>query len=65
MLTGLATSGVVLHTLCQAADLDFDLTVLTDACLDTDPEVRRVLTDKLFPWWADVVTVDEWLRGIE
>ncbi|MFB7632280.1 cysteine hydrolase family protein [Streptomyces sp. NPDC056149] len=64
VLTGLATSGVVLHTLCQAADLDFGLTVLTDACLDTDPELHRALTDKLFPRWADVVTVDDWLRGI-
>lgn len=64
VLTGIATSGVVLSTLCHAVDLDFDLTVLADACLDTDPEVHRVLTEKLFPQWADVVAVEDWLRSI-
>ncbi|BDH12658.1 cysteine hydrolase family protein [Streptomyces hygroscopicus] len=64
VLTGIATSGVVLYTLCQANDLDFGLTVLADACLDTDPEVHRVLTGKLFPQWADVVGVEDWLDAI-
>jgi nicotinamidase-related amidase len=64
VLTGLATSGVVLSTLRQAADLDFGLTVLADGCLDADPEVHRVLTEKVFPRQADVVTVDEWVTAI-
>src|SRR5882757_8759732 len=64
VVTGIATSGVVLSTLCRAVDLDLGLTVLTDACLDTDPEVHRVLTEKLFPRWADVVTVEDWLKAI-
>ncbi|MEW9518852.1 cysteine hydrolase family protein [Streptomyces tubercidicus] len=64
VLTGIATSGVVLHTLCQANDQDFGLTVLADACLDTDPEVHRVLTERLFPQWADVVGVEDWLKAI-
>nr|WP_272924867.1 MULTISPECIES: isochorismatase family cysteine hydrolase [unclassified Streptomyces] len=64
VLTGLSTSGVVLHTLCQANDQDFGLTVLADACLDTDPEVHRVLTERLFPQWADVVAVEDWLKAI-
>lgn len=38
VLVGIATSGVVLYTLCQANDPDFGLTVLVDACPDTDPE---------------------------
>jgi nicotinamidase-related amidase len=59
-LTGIATSGVVLSTVRQAADLDFGLTVLSDGCLDADPEVHRVLTEKVFPRQADVTTVDEW-----
>ncbi|MEU4505007.1 cysteine hydrolase [Streptomyces sp. NPDC024089] len=63
VLTGIATSAVVLHTLCQANDLDFDLTVLADACLDTDSEVHQFLTEKLFPQWADVVTVDDWVNA--
>ncbi|MFF4406721.1 cysteine hydrolase family protein [Streptomyces sp. NPDC001262] len=64
VLAGISTSGVVLHTVCQANDMDFGLTVLADACLDTDPEVHRVLTEKLFPQWADVVTVEDWLTAI-
>ncbi|MFE7617236.1 cysteine hydrolase family protein [Streptomyces sp. NPDC057496] len=64
VLTGIATSAVVLHTLCQANDLDFGLTVLGDACLDLDPEVHRFLTEKLFPQWADVVTVDDWVTAV-
>ncbi|MEU3988841.1 isochorismatase family cysteine hydrolase [Streptomyces platensis] len=64
VLTGIATSGVVLHTLCQANDQDFGLTVLADACLDTDPEVHQFLTERLFPQWADVVAVEDWLRAV-
>lgn len=60
VLTGIATSGVVLSTLRQAADLDFGLTVLADGCLDADPEVHRVLTEKVFPQQADVLTVADW-----
>ncbi len=60
VLTGIATSGVVLSTLREAADKDYGLIVLSDACLDTDPEVHRVLVEKLFPRQADVLTVDEW-----
>nr|WP_246158554.1 isochorismatase family protein [Catellatospora sichuanensis] len=49
MLTGIATSGVVLSTLRQAADLDYRLTVLADGCHDSDPEVHAVLTTKVLP----------------
>ncbi|MFF1695297.1 cysteine hydrolase family protein [Streptomyces sp. NPDC058257] len=63
VLTGIATSGVVLHTACHANDRDLGLTVLSDACLDLDPEVHELLTGKLFPQWADVVTVEEWLKA--
>ena len=61
VLTGIATSGVVLSTLRQAADLDFTLTVLSDGCLDNDPEVHRVLTEKVFPMQAEVTTVADWV----
>jgi nicotinamidase-related amidase len=60
VLTGIATSGVVLSTLRQAADLDYRLVVLSDACLDADPEVHRVLTEKVFPRQASVRTVAQW-----
>lgn len=62
VLTGIATSGVVLSTLREAGDKDYRLTVLSDCCADRDEEVHRVLTTKIFPGQADVVTVDEWLK---
>lgn len=64
VLTGIATGAVVLATLSQAADLDFGLTVLSDGCLDPDPEVHRFLLEKLFPRQADVTTVDAWCRTL-
>jgi len=64
VLAGIATSGVVLSTLRQAADLDYRITVLADACADGDPEVHRVLTEKVFPRQALVTTTDEWIAAL-
>jgi nicotinamidase-related amidase len=64
VLAGIATSGVVLSTLREAADLDFGLVVLADACADADPEVHRVLTEKVFVRQADVVSVDAWVESL-
>jgi nicotinamidase-related amidase len=64
VLSGIATSGVVLSTLRQAADLDFSLTVLADACIDADQEVHRMLCEKVFPRQAQVVTVAEWVSTL-
>jgi nicotinamidase-related amidase len=64
VLSGIATSGVVLSTVRQAADLDQRLVVLSDGCLDADPEVHRVLTEKVFPRQADVLTVDSWVASL-
>jgi nicotinamidase-related amidase len=64
VLAGIATSGVVLSTLRQAADLDYRLTVLADACADRDEEVHRVLTEKVFPRQALVTTTDEWTASL-
>jgi nicotinamidase-related amidase len=64
VLAGIATSGVVLSTLRQAADLDYGLVVLSDACADADAEVHRVLTEKVFPRQAQVTTTDEWVAAL-
>ena len=64
VLTGIATSGVVLSTLRQAADLDYRITVLSDGCYDSDPDTHQLLTDKLFPKQADVTTINEWIQTI-
>jgi nicotinamidase-related amidase len=60
VLGGIATSGVVLSTIRPAADLDFGIAVLSDACVDADDEVQRVLMEKVFPRQANVMTVREW-----
>jgi nicotinamidase-related amidase len=62
ILTGVATSGVVLSTLREAADKDYRITVLSDCCADADEEVHRVLITKVFPRQADVVGVEEWSK---
>lgn len=64
VLAGITTSGVVLSTIRQAADLDFRLTVLSDACADPDPDVHRVLMDKAFPRQAMVTNTDEWIQAL-
>jgi nicotinamidase-related amidase len=61
ILFGIATSGIVLSTLRRAFDLDFQCFVLKDACFDGDPEVHRVLTEKVFANQAKVLTVDAFI----
>jgi nicotinamidase-related amidase len=60
VLSGIATSGVVLSTLREAADKDYAITVLSDCCADMDEEVHRVLTTKIFPRQAEVISSEEW-----
>jgi nicotinamidase-related amidase len=55
ILTGVATSGVVLSTLRAAADMDYGCTVVSDGCVDRDPVVHEVLTSRVFPRQADVL----------
>jgi nicotinamidase-related amidase len=61
VLFGISTSGITLSTLRRAADLDFRCVVLKDACFDDDPEVHRVLTEKIFPPQATVLTTDAFI----
>jgi nicotinamidase-related amidase len=63
VLSGIATSGVVLSTLREAADKDYQITILADCCADADDEVHRVLTTKVFPRQADVLNADEWNKS--
>ncbi len=62
VLTGIATSGVVLSTTREAADKDYRLTILADCCADMDDEVHHILTTKVFPRQADVLTLEEWSK---
>jgi len=62
VLGGIATSGVVLSTVREAGDKDFKITVLSDLCADTDPEVHTILLTKVFARQATVMTSEEWLK---
>ncbi len=64
VLAGIATSGVVLSTLRLAADMDFEITVLSDGCADANADVHDFLMAKVFPSQAQVLTVDEWQAGL-
>jgi nicotinamidase-related amidase len=55
ILAGIATSGVVLSTVRDAADRDYRLFVLADCCADRDPDVHTMLVDKLFVRQADII----------
>ncbi|HEX3851040.1 MAG TPA: isochorismatase family cysteine hydrolase [Polyangiaceae bacterium] len=64
VLCGIATSGVVLSTVREAADKDYRLTVLADLCADTDAEVHSALIGKVFPRQARVTNAAEWLASL-
>jgi nicotinamidase-related amidase len=59
ILAGVSTSGVVLSTVRDAADRDYRVYVLADASADPDSDVHDVLTQKVFPWQAYVIDVDD------
>lgn len=63
VLTGIATGGVVLATVVEAADKDYQLTVLSDCCADGDEETHRVLLNKIFTKRGNVMTLEEWANG--
>jgi nicotinamidase-related amidase len=56
VMGGISTAGVVLSTVREASDHDYLIFVLSDATADIDPEVHRVLTEKVLPQHADVIT---------
>lgn len=55
VLSGISTSGAVLSTAIDAADRDYLLYVLSDGVADPDPEVHRLLLDRVLPTRAHIV----------
>jgi nicotinamidase-related amidase len=64
VIGGIATSGAVLSTVRQAADLDYSLTVLHDLCYDQDDEVHQVLMEKVFAKQATIMTSEKWIQQL-
>ena len=64
VIMGVATSGCVLSSVRWAVDINYSFIVLSDACSDGDPEVHRVLTEKVYPRQGTVMTTDEFLSAL-
>ena len=64
VLSGIATSGVVLSTLRHASDADYRLLVVQDCCSDRDEEVHRVLVEKIFPRQAALVCAADVVQAL-
>ena len=64
VLMGVATSGCVLSAVRWATDINYKFIVLADACSDGDPEVHRVLTEKVYPRQGTVITTQQFLEAI-
>ncbi|BBC98228.1 cysteine hydrolase family protein [Streptomyces griseofuscus] len=60
VLAGIATGGIVLSTALQAADLDYRVTVLTDACADPHPGLHDTLVNDVLARRGEVTTVESW-----
>jgi nicotinamidase-related amidase len=56
ILYGIATSGVVLSTLVEAADADYRVAVIGDCCADLDPALHDCLIQRFFPARGQVFT---------
>jgi nicotinamidase-related amidase len=59
ILAGVSTSGVVLSTLRDAADRDYRIFVIADACADPNATVHEVLMQDVIPRQADVISTAE------
>ena len=65
VLAGISTSGVVTSTVRHAADADYRLVIVEDACADRDAEVHRVLLEKVLARQATVVDVADVTTAFE
>jgi nicotinamidase-related amidase len=65
VIAGFATSGIVLHTVTEGSDKDYQITVLSDSSADPDPEIHDFLTKRIFPAAGTVVTTGEWVSGLK
>ena len=65
VMAGMITSGVVLSTVCEAVDKDFEIVVLRDLCVDFKEETHRVLMDDLFAKRGVVVGARDWIKELK
>jgi nicotinamidase-related amidase len=59
ILTGIATSGVVLSAVRDGFDRDYQLFVVSDLTSDPQPDVHEFLTTRIFPQQAQVIAASQ------
>jgi nicotinamidase-related amidase len=64
VMAGVVTSGVILSTFTLAADEDYNITILSDACADPKVSLHEELMTNLLPRSATVLTVDQWIPSL-
>ena len=64
VLCGISTSGVVLSTVREASDKDYQITVLSDCCADANMALHAVLMADVFPRQATVVDHQTWMHQL-
>jgi nicotinamidase-related amidase len=55
VLAGISTSGVVLSTIRDALDRDYEIYVLADSIADHDPQLHDALVERLLPQSVNVI----------
>jgi nicotinamidase-related amidase len=63
VLYGIATSGVVLSTLTEAADADYRVAVIGDCCADLDSALHDCLIQRFFPTRGTVFSADNFIAA--
>ncbi|OAP55633.1 hypothetical protein AYL99_09785 [Fonsecaea erecta] len=63
VIAGLSTSGVVMSTVRQGADMDYRLVVLADLCRDTEQDMHEAAI-KVIAKQAEVLSAAEWVERL-
>lgn len=63
VLFGIATSGVVLSTLVDAVDADYNVAVIKDCCTDLNSALHDCLISNFFPSRAAVLSAEEFINS--
>ena len=64
VLTGISTSGVVLSTALEAADKDFQITVLEDAIGDRSKDKHDFIIEQILTRSCEIESVESWKSSI-
>lgn len=65
VLMGIYTSGAVMSTLRWGADINYKLYLVSDCCADRDPELHKVLLEKVFYHQSTVIPAKGFLELLE